>query len=347
MLDTPDTLCDALALEPSAPARDRAAESSVPMALRFTGERFVPTSPECSANIAYEHWHRYAYAARFVSGKRVLDVACGEGYGTALLAREAVHVTGVDIDVETLAHARAVYARNNVDFLEGSATSIPIEGSGVFDAIVSFETIEHIDAPSQRAFLAEVRRLLKPDGVFLVSSPDKRTYSDEPNYRNEFHIKEFYREEFDAFLSESFRYVSILGQAVHGVSYIHRFDSREPPFFELGVTRTDTSELRAEEASPHHLYLIAVCSNAAAVEAPASLLVDRTEALLDARALDARAHVALQDATIADLEQTLQRRDAELAEIHGRLPMRAYAAAKAAVGVVAARARSVLRVVAR
>src|SRR6266403_4168752 len=75
-----------------------------PMEIPFTGERFLPG---CAGEIAYEHWHRYAFARRFATGKRVLDAACGEGYGTALLSKVASAVVGVDIDAATVAHARA------------------------------------------------------------------------------------------------------------------------------------------------------------------------------------------------------------------------------------------------
>ena len=72
--------------------------------LPFTGERFIPGVP---GEIWLEHWHRYHFAARWAMGRRVLDVACGEGYGTALLARTAAQVTGVDISTQAIGHAQA------------------------------------------------------------------------------------------------------------------------------------------------------------------------------------------------------------------------------------------------
>ncbi|HMA32703.1 MAG TPA: class I SAM-dependent methyltransferase, partial [Casimicrobiaceae bacterium] len=91
--------------------------------LEFTGERYVPGTP---GEIAHEHWHRYAFARRYAAGRRVLDVACGEGYGCVLLAAVAAHVVGVDVDARTLAHARRTYsATPNVDFVEGSAAALP------------------------------------------------------------------------------------------------------------------------------------------------------------------------------------------------------------------------------
>src|SRR2546421_10761412 len=100
----------------------------------FTGERFLPS---CSGEIAYEHWHRYAFARRFVAGKRVLDAACGEGYGTGLLAAVAANVIGIDIDIATIDRARATYGDGKqIRFIASSCTSSPLP-STPFGARVS------------------------------------------------------------------------------------------------------------------------------------------------------------------------------------------------------------------
>src|SRR6476646_11769522 len=146
--------------------------------LEFTGERYVPGTV---GEIAHEHWHRYAFARSFVGGRRVLDVACGEGYGSALLGGVAAHVTGVDIDLRTLAHARAAYAgRANVEFIEGSAAALPLPDASV-DVVVSFETIEHLPALDQPRMLAEFARVLSSDGFLILSSPNRPEYSEGRN----------------------------------------------------------------------------------------------------------------------------------------------------------------------
>src|SRR5437762_11235071 len=92
--------------------------------LTFTGERFLP---DCAGEIAYEHWHRYAFARRFAAGKQVLDAACGEGYGSALLATVAHSVVGVDIDATSISHASSRYGDGNrVRFLAGSCSALPL-----------------------------------------------------------------------------------------------------------------------------------------------------------------------------------------------------------------------------
>jgi len=167
----------------------------------FTGERFIPG---CSGEIAYEHWHRYAFARRFAEGRRVLDAACGEGYGTALLGQVAASVVGVDIDIATIDQARAMYGDGSrIRFLAASCSGLPLP-SGSFDLVVSFETIEHLQAADQRNMLSEFARVLVPDGVLIVSSPNKRLYSDARGYVNPFHLQELYRDDLSRLLAARF-----------------------------------------------------------------------------------------------------------------------------------------------
>ena len=112
-------------------------------ALDFTGERFTP---ECVREIWYEHWHRYVFARQLAKGQRVLDAACGEGYGSALLADVAASVLGADISEQAIAHARERYGdRPNLRFQRADATQLDASPNS-FDLIVSFETLEHVQA---------------------------------------------------------------------------------------------------------------------------------------------------------------------------------------------------------
>jgi SAM-dependent methyltransferase len=169
--------------------------------LPFTGERFVPGT---EGEIAHEHWHRYFFARRFAAGRRVLDVACGEGYGSALLSEVASNVVGVDIDALSVCHARANYAsRGNLSFLEGSITALPLPPASV-DSIISFETVEHLDAADQRPMIAEFARVLAPGGLVLLSSPNRPEYSDARSYANPFHRHELDRDELARLLDAGF-----------------------------------------------------------------------------------------------------------------------------------------------
>ena len=169
--------------------------------LSFTGERFVPS---CAGEIAYEHWHRYAFARRLVEGKRVLDVACGEGYGSALLGTVAASVVGLDIDMASIDRARLAYADGKrIRFIAASCTGLPLPTASI-DVVVSFETIEHLSAADQLQMLIEFGRVLAPDGLLVISSPNKRLYSDERGYANPYHLHELYRDELARLLSRRF-----------------------------------------------------------------------------------------------------------------------------------------------
>src|ERR1035437_10505448 len=109
-----------------------------------TGERMVPESADLFT--FWEHVYRYAFASRFVKGKRVLDIACGEGYGAAALQKAgAAHVIGVDISESVCLHARSKYG---LDARRGTAEQIPLPDRSV-EVIVSFETIEHVPEPNR------------------------------------------------------------------------------------------------------------------------------------------------------------------------------------------------------
>jgi ubiquinone/menaquinone biosynthesis C-methylase UbiE len=168
------------------------------------GERMVP---EVSGGMTFwEHAHRYAFACRFVGGKRVLDIACGEGYGTAALQKAgAAQVTGVDVSDAACLHARTKYG---VDARVGDAEQIPLADKSV-DVVVSFETIEHVRNPNR--FLNECKRVLAPGGMLIVSTPNKGIYSlDGP--ANPHHCSEMTVEEFSTALRAKFRGIKLYTQ---------------------------------------------------------------------------------------------------------------------------------------
>ena len=179
--------------------------------LKLTGERLMTT---VSGESVTEHLHRYALALPQCAGKEVLDIACGEGYGSALLRQMATRVTGVDIDPAAVAHAAAKYRRPNLEFRQGSCDAIPLPDASV-DVVVSFETLEHHDRHVE--MIGEIRRVLRPGGLVLISTPDTVNYSEKPGYRNPFHVKELTRDQFRDLLTHSFRHVSLALQRItHG-----------------------------------------------------------------------------------------------------------------------------------
>lgn len=134
----------------------------------FNGERAMPLAPNMDQQIMREHWARYNFVAPIVAGKRVLDVACGTGYGSDLLAQKAHSVAGGDISPEAVEYSQKHYQRDNLKYEIMDIRKIPSPDKS-FDAVVSFETIEHIVEGEQ--FLSEIIRLLTDDGVLVVSTP--------------------------------------------------------------------------------------------------------------------------------------------------------------------------------
>jgi glycosyltransferase involved in cell wall biosynthesis/GT2 family glycosyltransferase/ubiquinone/menaquinone biosynthesis C-methylase UbiE len=174
--------------------------------LAFTGERMTSC---VDGQIEFEHYHRYCLARDLCEGRDVLDVASGEGYGSALLADVARSVVGVEIDANAVAHAQANYTRDNLRFLQGDALAIPLPDASV-DVAVSFETLEHV--AEHRRFLSEVRRVLRPGGLFIVSTPDRTVYSAHGVDPNPYHVLELTEPELRTLIRAHFGKVRILAQ---------------------------------------------------------------------------------------------------------------------------------------
>lgn len=156
-----------------------------------------------------EHLHRYSMALPYARDKIVLDIACGEGYGSKHLACVAKLVYGVDISSDTIAAAKNKYRADNLSFLVGAADNIPLDDASI-DIVISFETLEHHDRHEE--MLLEIKRILKPGGMLIMSSPDKRYYTDETGYVNKFHVKELYAEQFRELIGRHFKNSSFLNQ---------------------------------------------------------------------------------------------------------------------------------------
>jgi SAM-dependent methyltransferase len=282
--------------------------------LEFDGERFTPESVR---EIWYEHMHRYAFAGQFVRGKTVLDAACGEGYGSALLSRYANAVTGVDLSERAIEHARQRYPLGNLEFHQGDCCRLSYEDQS-FDCIVSFETIEHLE--DQRKMLAEFERVLKPSGFLLISSPDKSVYSDEREFKNPHHVRELYADEFRDLLSGRFPVIRMFGQKLLFHSAIWPLESRSPgdpggrPSVHL--QSQDGDGLReTTEPVQKAMYLLAFCGSREdalpAVENAVRLFDDAEETVYRHYQHEIRKNMAA-GAILAERDQALSEARAEL-----------------------------------
>jgi 2-polyprenyl-3-methyl-5-hydroxy-6-metoxy-1,4-benzoquinol methylase len=187
--------------------------------LSLTGERTLPDVP------AENYWYRrhlavYEWIGARVLGQRVLDMACGEGYGSAVLARGAASVVGVDANQEAFDHARLRYRSDNLRFERGLVESHGEAGS--FDAVVFLQTIEHVQDPV--AVLTHLRGLLAPGGSVYVSTPNLLTIAPDGAEKssNPWHIKEYRAHEFDALCRTVFGQVQLL--ALHHARRLRAHD---------------------------------------------------------------------------------------------------------------------------
>jgi SAM-dependent methyltransferase len=253
---------------------ERVIDSCALAALPFTGERFTP---ECSGEIWLEHWHRYLFAAKFCTGKRVLDVACGEGYGSAFLATVAGRVTGADIDSEAISHAKSRYTEvESLEFIQASATQLPLTAGSV-DVLVSFETIEHLK--EQAEMLAEFSRVLAPQGVLILSSPNRPLYSDAQNYSNPYHVRELDRDELAELLAPHFPSILWFGQRLNFQSSVWSEDGCASGGEVMAVQR-DNGEPSKTRLDAMYYLVVAAREGATLPDLPLlSALVDNSQSL--------------------------------------------------------------------
>ncbi|MES2377396.1 MAG: class I SAM-dependent methyltransferase [Bacteroidota bacterium] len=174
------------------------------MKKKWTGERLETFVFDATT---VEHLHRYGIVMPFIQNKVVLDIACGEGYGSKLISLKAQEVIAVDIDLETIENAQTKYVSPNLTFIQGSADKIPVK-SNYIDIVISFETIEHHDKHEE--MLIEIKRVLKPGGILIMSSPEKTS---EISF-NKFHVKELSKAEFTKLIARHFKHYKIYNQKI-------------------------------------------------------------------------------------------------------------------------------------
>lgn len=249
-------------------------------------ERYHPAL--ANTPIHYHHLHRYAFAAAHVVNLRVLDLASGEGYGTAILAENAREVIGLDLNERVIEAASEKYVLDNASFQVGDMIDMPFEDES-FDCIVCFEAVEHIE--KQRESLKEIRRVLKQDGLLIMSSPNRER--SEMEMDNPFHVHEMDREEFLAFLKEEFSNVQLMAQKITLISGIWQTADEEGvmPKPEEHFVKKAKDRFGFSHCEPANAELfIALASNAPLNRAPNSYFVDNEDQGLDEMKEDQELH---------------------------------------------------------
>lgn len=264
----------------------------------FTGERIIPGGVD--TDLWNEHVARYAFAARLSRFKRVLDAGCGSGYGSAELARCALSVTALDLSEEAVRDARARYPLPNLRFLQGSCNALPLR-AGAFDLVVAFEVIEHL--ADWRGFLQEVRCVLTSSGQCIISTPNKRYYTESRGLTgpNPYHEHEFEFEEFRQELLAVFPHVSFFLQ-----NHVEGFVFQPVKTFSTADARVESGGGSPDEA---HFFL-AVCALAPQTGAPTFVYLPRAANILREREL----HIAALETELTGLKEDHRR----LLEAHRR-----------------------------
>ena len=276
--------------------------------MRFTGERVIPG--EGDADLLNEHRARYLFAQRYSAGKSVLDVACGTGYGSALLGEKAAAVFGVDLSAEAVHHARRHYGSPKVHFAQSGCLTLPFP-SGQFDLVAAFEIIEHLEDPE--AFLAELQRVLQPAGLLLLSTPNRLYYTEERGEVNPFHVREFSFAELEETLKPLFPHRAILfenhvaGLMVSGPGAEANFQehSADSILQEETDAAASSGESKDEREKAAH-YFVALCSNQPLDPARPLLYLPSTGNVLQEREMHIRSltdHLALARAQVTEAQQ--------------------------------------------
>ena len=175
------------------------------------GERLYLGETESDEGSIKEHYNRYEFAKKYFKPDfTVLDAACGTGYGSDFISDSAKKIIGIEISDHALEWAKNNHQKINIEFKKGDLNEKLDVSSESVDAIVSFETLEHVE--NQENMLSEFKRVLKPGGLLFISSPDREILSEKAGDNNKFHIHELSKKEFIGLLQQYFKIDSLYGQ---------------------------------------------------------------------------------------------------------------------------------------
>lgn len=198
--------------------------------------------------------HRYYNIANLCINKKVLDVACGTGYGSFIISNNAKSVVGFDIDKNSISLAKEKFKKENLTYMDGNATRMGFDKNS-FDVVVSCETIEHLTMQEGNNFLLEIKRVLKKNGLLFMTTPNK-SKTDLFSEKNPYHINEFYAEDFINYLKQYFRYVELYFLDLNMVTLMWKNDNTEKAMNNIKLKNWETTK----KGIDNPMYMAAICS---------------------------------------------------------------------------------------
>lgn len=205
--------------------------------LHDDGERIIPTEEGEVSFVFSRHKFAYQYAQDFVKGKTVIDIGCGTGYGSKILAEQAKLVHGIDYHPEAITYCKTHYNAPNIHFFQQDATKL--NGDQEFDVAVCFQAIEHFEQIDD--FLQRVKRLVKINGKILISTPNVK--NSKKLRENPFHVNEMNYTQFNNILQKHFESFELLGVGYASKNKLRKFLGKMP-FYQWGKILKRQSKIK-------------------------------------------------------------------------------------------------------
>jgi len=269
--------------------------------MEFTGERVIPNMPELT-HLYQEHIIRYMFASQFVKSKVVLDAACGTGYGSYLLYQKgAKTVIGIDISKEAIDYCNYNYKEENLEFKVDDCMKCHLDNSS-FDVVVSFETLEHLKNPD--TFLSEIKRVMKNDGMLIMSTPNKNTYPT----GNPFHFNEYTETEFRLMLEKYFVNVTIFHQFYPPVMAVSKLGQTEE------MLEIDNISQNVGSTDDSTLYFVAVCSDNALLNCVEKIFLFKNKTIL-------QEEYPILKESIHILKNSIHKKNSQISELENKIKL--------------------------
>lgn len=247
-----------------------------PPVLPDTGERTIPPA-EGEVSVVYAfHRFAYAFAQGYADGAAVLDVGCGTGYGSQMLAGRARRVLALDYDADAVAYAREHYPAPNLAYAVAEANALDAEAVGEepYDLAVSFQVIEHLPDPG--GFLDRLKKLVRPGGTILLTTPNVKRPATE-RHENPLHCSEMSHDEFRALLAGRLARFELLGVGYARPSLLRRLAGRLPFYHWLGLALKRSGAVKKAAVGALGLTQLRVVRDGVAREAVDLLAVCRND----------------------------------------------------------------------